>query len=457
MRGLLACGVYVPRHRLARAAIREALGSGPASGWRAVAGADQDSTCLGVEAALRATGGAPAPADVIFATASPVYAERTNATAIHAALDLGRAGAALDLGSSPRSAVSALRIAAASARPTLAVLADLRGGLAGSAEEALGGDAGAALLFGAGEPLAELLGEASVTHEFMDRWRAPGEPFATVWEERFAAGVYTELADEAVRAALAEAGLERADHVVVSSPHRRAAAAARKRLGSGPSWLDEQVGYAGAADLGLRLADTLAVAKPGETVLLVSAADGADALVLGVRRPPRPAAESAETPRRDVSYATFLTWRGRLDREQPRRPDPDRPAAPPAARNARWKFGFVGSACQACGTVHLPPQRVCLACHAADRMAARPMRDARGRISNYTIDRLTPALDPPVVDAIVDFDAGGRFRCQLTEADPEAVRIGDRVGMSFRRLFEFGGVTDYFWKARPLLPGEDGA
>lgn len=455
MRGLLACGVYVPRHRLARAAIREALGSGPGSGWRAVAGADQDSTCLGVEAALRASAGAPAPADVVFATGSPVYAERTNATAIHAALDLGRAGAALDLGSSPRSPVSALRIAAASARPTLAVLADLRGGLAGSAEEALGGDAGAALLFGEGEPLAELLGEASVTHEFMDRWRAPGAPFATVWEERFAAGVYAELVEEAVAAALADAGLERADHVVVSSPHRRAAAAARKRLGSGPSWIDEQVGYAGAADLGLRLADTLAAARPGETVLLVSAADGADALVLGVRRSAPAPSESAETPRRDVSYATFLTWRGRLDREQPRRPDPDKPAAPPAARNSRWKFGFVGSACQACGTVQLPPQRVCLSCHAADRMVERPMRGARGRISNYTIDRLTPALDPPVVDVIVDFDGGGRFGCQLTEADPEAVRIGDRVGMSFRRLFEFDGVSDYFWKARPLLAGED--
>lgn len=457
MHGLLSCGVYVPRYRLPRAAVHEALGSGPRTGARAVAASDQDSTCLGVEAARRALAGqAPAGADVLFATSSPVYAERTNATAIHAALDLERGSAALDLGSSPRSGIGALRLAARSGGSAVAVLADLRGGLAGSADEVLGGDAGAALLFGEGDPVAEPLGDASVTHEFMDRWRAPGEPFATVWEERFGAGVYAQLIDEVVRSALADAGIERADRVVVTSPHRRAAAAARKRLGSAPSWIDDEVGYAGAADLGLRLADELAAARAGETILLVSAADGADAVVLGVRRPAPPSPESPDTPRRDVSYPAFLTWRGRLDREQPRRPDPDKPASPPASRNTRWKFGFVGSACDACGTVHLPPQRVCLSCHAVDRMSERPMRDAQGHISTYTVDRLAPSLDPPLVDAIVDFDGGGRFSCQLTEADPEAVRIGDRVEMTFRRLFEFDGISDYFWKARPLAAAETG-
>ncbi|HLF40981.1 MAG TPA: OB-fold domain-containing protein, partial [Acidimicrobiia bacterium] len=56
---------------------------------------------------------------------------------------------------------------------------------------------------------------------------------------------------------------------------------------------------------------------------------------------------------------------------------------------------------------------------------------------------------PPVVVGVIDFDGGGRLQCELTDVDPSAVRIGDRVEMSFRRLQTAGGIHNYFWKARP--------
>ena len=59
-------------------------------------------------------------------------------------------------------------------------------------------------------------------------------------------------------------------------------------------------------------------------------------------------------------------------------------------------------------------------------------------------------MSPPVVAAIIDFDGGGRFQCELTDVDPTSVQIGDRVSMTFRRLYTSGGVHNYFWKARPL-------
>ena len=52
--------------------------------------------------------------------------------------------------------------------------------------------------------------------------------------------------------------------------------------------------------------------------------------------------------------------------------------------------------------------------------------------------------------AIVDFDGGGRAPIELTDVDPKAVRIGDRVEMTFRKLFTADGIHNYFWKARPV-------
>ncbi|HXH82159.1 MAG TPA: Zn-ribbon domain-containing OB-fold protein, partial [Candidatus Tectomicrobia bacterium] len=133
-----------------------------------------------------------------------------------------------------------------------------------------------------------------------------------------------------------------------------------------------------------------------------------------------------------------------------RRPDPLPPEAPPARRADAWKFAFTGSRCQACGTRHLPPQRVCVKCHAVDRMAPERLADVPATIATFTVDRLAFSPSPPMVVAVLDFEGGGRFPCELTDVDPGAVKIGDRVEMTFRRLLTAGGVHNYFWKARPI-------
>jgi uncharacterized OB-fold protein len=79
-----------------------------------------------------------------------------------------------------------------------------------------------------------------------------------------------------------------------------------------------------------------------------------------------------------------------------------------------------------------------------------PMADARGRIATFTVDRLAFTPSPPMVAVVVDFDGGGRFRCQLTDADHETLAIGDPVEMTFRRMLTADGVHNYFWKARPV-------
>ena len=61
---------------------------------------------------------------------------------------------------------------------------------------------------------------------------------------------------------------------------------------------------------------------------------------------------------------------------------------------------------------------------------------------------------PPLVAVVIDFDGGGRYRCELTDVDAETVAIGDRVEMTFRRTYTSGGIHNYFWKARPLARRE---
>jgi hydroxymethylglutaryl-CoA synthase len=150
----------------------------------------------------------------------------------------------------------------------------------------------------------------------------------------------------------------------------------------------------------------------------------------------------------DVSYGNYLKWREILPTEPPRRPDPDRPAAPPMLRSSQWKFGFIGSRCKACGTPQLPPQLVCVKCRKRD-MEPYPFADRTARIATYAIDRLAYSLNPPTVNIVLDFEGGGRFLGEMTDCEPEKVAIGDEVEMTFRRLFTADGVHNYFWKARP--------
>jgi hydroxymethylglutaryl-CoA synthase len=452
--GLVAYAAYLPRHRLAHEQLAAQLGTGGSGGRRILASYDEDSTTMAVEAARRVVDAGTPPGAVHFATTTPPYLDKTNASAIHSALDVGHDGFAVDLAGSARSAIGALRAAASTGG--LAVLSDLRTGLPTSAEERTGTDGAVALLFGAPfeAAAAKIVAQASTTAEFLDRWRLPGQLASSQWEERFGLEVYQPLVRDAVARVLTEAGIEQADHVIVSSPHARVAVAAAKTLSADPAVL--AIGNAGAADAGLRLAAVLDRAEAGQTILLVSAVDGCDALVLRVgpgiadARRGVPVAEQAASDGREVTYATYLMWRGLLEREPPRRPEPDRPAGPPAARAESWKFAFVGSACLECGQVHVPPRRVCAGCGAVDRMERRPLANQPGTVATYTVDRLAFSPSPPMIDAVVDFDGGGRYTLEVADAAPEDVEIGTRIELTFRRLYTTGGVHNYFWKVRPI-------
>jgi hydroxymethylglutaryl-CoA synthase len=467
--GIVAYGAYLPYFRLDRKAIGESLGASAGAGTRSVASYDEDTTSMAVEAARAATRAAPdvRPGALYFATAAPAYLDKTNAAAIHAALALDAHAPAFDMVGSVRSGAGALWAAIDAGRPTLAALADIRTGLPGGGDEREGGDGAVAFLLADSRDravLAEPVARASATAEFLERWRLPGDAVSRQWEERFGEHAYVPLGEAAVADALKQAGLTAAAVArwIVTGPHARASRRVASSVGAAKGTVADDlaasIGNTGTAHAGLMLADALDRAKPDELIAVVSLADGCDVTifrataVVASRRPAAPVAAQLASGGR-LTYATFLTWRGFLPREPPRRPDPERPAAAPSFRAESWKFAFTGSRCQACGTRHAPPQRVCVKCHAVDRMAPERLADIPATIATFTVDRLAYSLSPPVVAAVIDFEGGGRFQCELTDVDPAAVKIGDRVEMTFRRLFTAGGVHNYFWKARPLRRG----
>jgi 3-hydroxy-3-methylglutaryl CoA synthase len=454
--GIVGYAGYVPANRLRRADIAAALGA-TAGGERAVANYDEDTTTMAVAAAHSLVRDRRADIGGLwFATTDPAYVDKSNAATVHAALELRPDLPAVDLGASLRS--GGLALIAAARDGGLAVLADRRGGPAGGVDERTGADAAAAFRFGDTDCLAEVVQTESVTAEFLDRWRPPGSAEGATWEERFGEHRYLDLLDR-VETSLTKHGVDLAsvDHFGVAGANGRAVRSASGRLArvtgaDAGTDLAGRIGYSGTASVGLVLAELLDRAGPNQTLLVVSLADGADALVV------RTAADIAELRgpalcdqldgRRSIDYAQYLIWRGRLPGERPRRPDPERPSAPYAWRNRGYKLALTGGRCRNCGAVQFPLPTVCYRCHRAGDFESVDAAGQTARIVTFTVDHLAFSPSPPLISAIVAFDGGGRLQCELTDVDGD-IAVGDVVEPTFRRGATVGGIHNYIWKARP--------
>jgi len=399
-----------------------------------------------------------------FSTANPAYLDKNNASAIHAALRLDTLVGALDFGGALRSGIGALRSALDGNGCVMVIASDMRGGLATSADESQGGDGASAVVVGSdadGPIVAEYLGAASATEEFIERWRAPGSHRSRAWEERFGEVKYAPLAEQAWNAALKAADLstDQIDRLIVTGMHGRAVRAITARLGASKAAtaddLAATVGNTGTAHPALLLTNVVESAEPGQVVALVVLADGVDVVLFRTTaavasyRPTRPVATQIANGGA-LSYGKFLSWRENVTLEPPRRPEPERISASVSGRSEEWKYAFVGSRDHNSGELHLPPARVSRVGDAVDDMAQAPMSEVEGTIALFTIDRIAFSLSPPITFAVVDFDGGGRHPVELVDVDVDTLKIGDRVEMTFRKLFTADDIHNYFWKARPV-------
>jgi uncharacterized OB-fold protein len=286
--------------------------------------------------------------------------------------------------------------------------------------------------------------------ELQERWAAPGADSFQSWDDRFGSEAIAEVAPRLAEllAAVAPTAL------VVSSANARAAATLASVVPGAFVPVLDGVGFAGVADVGLKLIAALERAEAGARIAVLVAGDGLEVIVLtvtdriGAWQARRAAVSSRPTVA--VQYGNYLTWRGRLNRQLPRRPEPQQPAAPPSHRNVGWKFGLVASRCASCGTVHTPPEMRCRGCGSIDPQESVPLRDTAATVVTFTVDNLAFTPAPPLILAVVDFGNGARSSFEVADTAPGGIAIGDQVEMVFRRVTSVGGVHNYFWKVRPV-------
>lgn len=494
MSEVLACiragGAYVPRLRLPRGRIQEAMGwlSPPTNrasrGARAVCNWDEDALTLAVAAARDCLLSSSAisgrsVATVMFASTTLPFADRSNATLLSAALDLPSSVATLDVTGTLRCGVAAMVQAARnSAGQTLVVAADARLARPGSVQEQEFGAAAVAYLLAPGGSdcqgerpgspvLAQILATAQRAADFVDHYRMSGETFDYALEERWVrdAGL-SKLVPEVIAAALQAAGLSPEDihHAVLpgtSAAIQRLAQAA----GLGGSQLQDSLradcGDSGAAHPLLMLAAVLEVATPGQNILLASFGQGVDAIVLRVPEPhgSEPAASrrplvSTALQRRheESSYTRYLAHRGLLHADFGMRAERDnRSAHSTAWRKNRQITGFIGGRCAQCRTVQYPLSRVCVNpdCRRADTQEEFRLAETQGRLKSFTEDWQAYSPRPPAIYGNVEFEPGGNLLMDFTDVEAGELHVGDRVRFVFRikDIDRARGFRRYFWKA----------
>ena len=468
MVGITSYGAYVPRPRLPLAAIagRPNPEGGPE---RAVAYFDEDAVTMAVAASVDCLRGVDRESvgGLLFASTTHAYKEKQGAAVIAKALDLRRDVYTADFGGSLRAGSAALRAAldavrAGSARNVLVVASDCRLPAPRSALERNLGDGAAAFLVGDTEVAAVAGDSHAITDEIVDVWRVEGQPFVRQWEERFVVEHgYRDNVVAGVRGFLAKTGARAEDFskLVLYAPDARSHAAAVRSLGFDLEKVQDplfgRLGNAGAAFAPLLLAAALGEARDGDRLLVVSYGDGAEALSFEItdkleklddrRGIAWHLARRFEIP----SYETYLRLRdleaGEFDRK-----GGQGVSATVHFRDRDEDVSFHGHRCRRCDTLQFPFQRVCYGCFAKDDFEPVRLSDKAARVMSYTFDYFAGSPDPPLAVVMVEIEGGCRVQLQMTDVAKEELALDLPVEFVFRKIHEFGGTPNYFWKCTPL-------
>jgi len=121
-------------------------------------------------------------------------------------------------------------------------------------------------------------------------------------------------------------------------------------------------------------------------------------------------------------------------------------------REIPQRYRMEAGKCKKCGKVFFPPRLICDACKARE-FETIVLAD-EGEIVSYTVIRTPPAGfedEAPYAMAIVKLGGEVQLLTQIVDVDFEALKVGGKVRIEFRRIQEDGksGVLCYGYKCVP--------
>ncbi|MBN1488259.1 MAG: hydroxymethylglutaryl-CoA synthase [Anaerolineae bacterium] len=337
--GIIGYGSYIPMYRITNAEIARVWqggGKGPVK-EKAVAGLDEDTVTISIEAARNAVERADiAPSElraIWVGSESPPYAVKPSSTIVAEALGATPYLLAADFEFACKAGTEALQAAiglvgSGMGTYAMAIGADTAQGRPSDALEYTAASGGTAFIVGpANEALAICLGSLSYVTDTPDFWRRAYNHYPSHGGRFTGEPAYFHHIQSAGMGLMEELGLRAEDftYAIFHQPNVKFPQRVAKRLGFTseqiePGLLSGVIGntYAGAAIMGLSA--TLDIAKPGDRILMVSFGSGAgsDAFAWEVteaienRRDNAPSIADYIRRRVEIDYALYARYRHKL-------------------------------------------------------------------------------------------------------------------------------------------------
>ncbi|MBF0101805.1 MAG: SDR family NAD(P)-dependent oxidoreductase, partial [Desulfobacterales bacterium] len=482
MIGITSYGAYIPRLRLSRSAIFQAVGwfapavMAVAQGERSMCNWDEDSITMAVAASRDClTGQKKETIDAMFLASTTLpFADRSNAGIVSTALNLRENIFAADVTSTQKAGTSALVSALDSLKggdksQILVAASDKRETKAAYFYEMWFGDGAAALLLGKDNVIAEYLGSYSISCDFVPHYRGELKRFDYTWEERWIRDEgYSKIIPQAVSGLMQKLNFTMNDvdkfifPCFFKAEHKKIA----QTLGADKKLIDnlhEACGETGTAHPLMMLVSALETAKPGDRILVAGFGQGCDALYFKVteeiqKLSPRKGFKGHLSDKKTIhNYEKWLVFRELISKEMGIRAEaPTQTALTTLYRKRKMLLGLVGGKCRECQTPQFPKMDICVnpKCGAVNSQDDYEFSNIKAKIKTFTGDMLAVSLDPPQKYGMIQFEGGGRFMADFTDCELDDLKVGLPVEMAFRiRTLPSSserGFTNYFWKAIPI-------